>query len=93
MDEMATLISYIFMTSGRPEEVNYRSCDALFHLQSQTDPMVFREACLIALDKGIYSYSFISNIIKNRNVRVKEDDGAEAPKPIHSNIRGAKAFR
>lgn len=93
MNEMATLISYIFTTSGRPEEVNYRSCDALFHLQSQTDPDIFKKACLAALDKGIYKYSFVKNIIESKAAGLGRTADAESPNPMHDNIRGASAFK
>lgn len=92
MTELATLISYMFLTNNQAEEVHYRSCDALLHLQKETDPILFLEACQMALEKERYNYTFVNNIIKSKGYGLKKDIDVKAPNPLHKNIRGPKAF-
>lgn len=93
MTELATLISHMFITGNQAEEVYYRSCDALLHLQKQTDPILFREACMAALDNERYSYSFVNNIIKSKGVGIRKKKDVKAPNPSHSNVRGPQSFK
>lgn len=93
MDELGTLVSYIFLSDGRPEEVKYNSCDGLLHLAKTTDPVLFREACQAALDTGRYSYKFVKNIIDSKGLGLKRDEPVSAPPKNHSNIRGAEFYK
>lgn len=93
MEEMATLMSYMFTTGNQPEEVYYNSCEALLHLQRGTDPLLFQEACNAALSRGIYSYKFVKNIVENKGYGLMKKDKPRSPKTSHDNIRGASAFQ
>lgn len=93
MDELATLISYMFTVGNQPEEVYYRSCDALLHLQKETDPILFQTACQTALDTKRYNYRFVSNIIKSKAAGLQKKTAEKAPNPTHRNIRGPQAFK
>lgn len=93
MSELAKLISYMFTTGNQPEEVYYRSCDALLHLQKETDPLLFRKACQAALDKERYSYQFVSNIVRSKGAGLQKGAAVEAPNPVHENIRGPQAYK
>jgi hypothetical protein len=93
MEEMATLMSYMFTTGNQPEEVYYNSCEALLHLQKGTDPLLFQEACNAALSRGIYSYKFVKSIVENKGYGLMKKDTPRAPKTSHDNIRGASAFQ
>lgn len=93
LEEMATLMNYMFITGNQPEEVYYKSCDGLLHLQRETEPMLFLEACNTALSMRIYSYKFVKNIITNNGNGMKNSKTLKAPKNNHKNIRGANAFK
>lgn len=87
--ELHDLIQMVFKQNRHPEQL-YRSCDGLLSLQRKTDPVIFKKACLIALEHQVYSYKFISNIISNKMTDMQEEPNKPAL-PEHQNIRG-KAY-
>ncbi len=92
MPELADLFVMLFLRDNRPEEVHYRTCDALLHLQRETDPILFRRACQVALDREIYSYHFVRNIVESKGAGLIKGQEVKSPNPSHSNIRGARAY-
>ena len=95
--DLGEIIRYMFLTSTMPEEVHYKSCDALLHLARETDPMVLRNACATALEYQKYNYQFVSRLVKTECMGVesinKQKTENLAPPSAHAGIRGKSAFK
>jgi hypothetical protein len=84
-------IQQLFAQDRYPEQL-YRTCDGLLNLQRKADPLVFDKACTMAIEYSNYSYSFITNILKNGMTEHLETL-IEKSLPEHKNIRGAHCFK
>lgn len=84
------LTEVLFNQNKHPEQL-YKTCDGLLSLARKTDKQIFEQACMIALDNGIYSYQFVKNCIENKAVYQKEEK-VDKPLPSHQNIRGREYF-
>lgn len=84
------LFKRIFDQDRHPEQL-YRSCDGLLSLQRKTPADEFRKACQIAIENQVYSYIFISRVIKNKMTGDQKDTPTNKALPKHKNIRG-KAY-
>jgi transposase len=80
------LIQLIFEQERHPEQL-YRTCDGLFSLQRKTEQGTFDKACNLAIEYQNYSYTFITNILKNKMTQFTESEGPK-PLPVHKNVRG-----
>jgi hypothetical protein len=76
----------LFSQDRHPEQL-YRSCDGLLSLSRKTNPVIFKKACLMAVEHQNYSYGFVLNIIKNK-MTDQEEITQEQTLPNHKNIRG-----
>ncbi len=81
-------ISVLFSLKRYPEHC-YRTCDGLFRLQRNSDPVKFNKACKTAMEYEQYNYKFIENIVKN-NIEIEEVPDKKLP--THSNVRGNEYF-
>ena len=78
----------LFALNRYPEQ-SYRTCDGLFRLQRNSDPLKFNEACKTALEFERYSYKFVENVLKNN---VEQQTVSDKKLPTHRNIRGGDHF-
>ncbi|TVQ85125.1 MAG: IS21 family transposase [Bacteroidetes bacterium] len=85
------LFELIFAQDRHPEQL-YKSCDGILSYSRKTDKEVFDKACKLAIDHQNYSYSFVSNIIKNKMTDQEPETPPEKPLPKHGNIRGKEYF-
>lgn len=91
LNMLYTLFQNIFNQNKYPEQL-YRTCDGLLSLSKKSDKTDFEKACQIAIDNQIYSYQFISNILKNKMLDTQQKT-IDFPLPKHSNIRGAEKYK
>lgn len=84
------LVDLIFSQDKYPEQL-YRTCDGLFNLHRNTDKEIFNKACEIAISNGIFNYTSIQNIIKNKMTDYNETL-PDRELPIHNNIRGKEYY-
>ena len=84
------LFDVLFQQNRYPEQ-QYRTCDGLLRLQRNSDPAKFEKACSMAIEYQKYSYTFVSNILKNNMVDASVE-GLKTPLPEHYNIRGKEYF-
>ena len=93
---MVLLFEKIFLQDKYPEQL-YRTCDGILHrykkLRTPEHRQAFDQACLQALELGVYSYGFIDNYLKNNMQSVEEADGLDKPLPKHENIRGKEFYQ
>lgn len=89
--DFKTIIESIF-AGGQPEQVYFRSVQGFFHLQRKSDPVLFRQACAIAVSHGNLRYRFVQALIKTQCEGFRENADELAPPENHSNIRGKAAF-
>jgi transposase len=82
----------LFKQNRYPEQL-YRTCDGLLNIQRNAVPEDFDRACGIALENRVYSYQFISNIIKNGMTKNTPEKAKQKPLPEHDNTRGAQYYR
>lgn len=91
-DELEELFVNMFHTSKYPPEFHYKTCEGLLHLHMVSDPIIFKRACKIALEKNIYSYAFISKIVKTNALGLDNYEASEQNKEEkmsdHENLRG-----
>ena len=80
------LFDVLFQQNRYPEQ-QYRTCDGLLRLQRNSDPAKFEKACSMAIEYQKYSYTFVSNILKNNMVDASVEQ-LKTPLPEHHNIRG-----
>lgn len=85
-----TLFEFVFKQDKYPEQL-YRSCDGILHLYAKTPEETFNQACQLAICNQIYSYKFISNLIKN-NMANNQTELIDKPLPTHTNIRGKEYY-
>ena len=85
-EELHCLFNLLFSQDRHPEQL-YRSCDGFLSLSRKTNPVVFKKACLMAIEHQNYSYGFVLNIIKNK-MTDQEEIIQEQTLPSHKNIRG-----
>lgn len=90
--ELGEVVRRMFYSSSMPPETHYKTCDGLFSLQRNSDQEVFRQACLVALNCGRYSYKFIRALVESKCAGAVEQTDIPSP-PEHDNIRGSKQFR
>ena len=90
LPELGELFRQMFMTSGMPPEMHYKTCDGLLALQRRTDPDLFRTACLTAVRFGRYNYHFVLQLVESRCEGLRQQD-PQCP-PDHANIRGPEQF-
>ena len=90
LPELGELFRQMFMTSGMPPEMHYKTCDGLLALQRRTDPDLFRTACLTAVRFGKYNYHFVLQLVESRCEGLRQQE-ALCP-PDHANIRGPGQF-
>lgn len=84
------LMQALFSQDKYPE-ILYRSCDGLLSLGRKANPEAFEKACQVALENGVYSYSFIKNYLENR-MDAAPDKSPPKSLPKHSNIRGTDYY-
>lgn len=84
------LVDLIFSQDKYPEQL-YRTCDGLFNLHRNTEKETFNKACEIAISNGIFNYTSIQNIIKNKMTDYNETL-PDRELPIHNNIRGKEYY-
>lgn len=89
--EFKTVIETIF-AGGKPEQVYYRTVQGFFRLQRESDPVLFRQACAIAISHGNLRYKFMKTLIENKCGGFAENPDLMAPPSSHGNIRGKAAF-
>jgi hypothetical protein len=89
--EFKTFIETIF-AGGKPEQVYFRSVQGFFRLQKESDPVLFKQACAIAVNHGNLRYKFLKTLIDNNCGGFAENPDLLAPPSSHSNIRGKAAF-
>lgn len=63
--EFGQLIERIF-AGGQPEPVYFRTIQAYFQLQQKTEPLLFREACGIAVRQGSTRYQYLKSLIDSK---------------------------
>lgn len=85
------LMQALFNQDKYPE-ILYKSCDGLLSLGRKTESEAFEKACRVALENGIYSYSFIKTFLENKMASAQK---SSAPKPLpeHENIRGGGYYK
>jgi len=88
---LEALITRILQIEVIPE-LAYKTCDGLLSLQRKTDPIVFEQACVLALDNDLLGYKKIQNIIK-KCAAEKEENGASPRLPFHENVRGRNNYK
>jgi len=91
-EQLYRLFEQLFKQNKYPEQL-YRTCDGLLSLQRKTIPEHFDKACDIALENKVFSYRFITNILKNGMVRSTPETAIQKPLPFHENTRGAGYYR
>lgn len=89
--EFKAIIETIF-AGGKPEQVYFRTVQGFFKLQRDTEPALFRKACVIALNCNNLRYKFMLSLVKNECAGFVENPDASAPPAFHTNIRGKAAF-
>ncbi len=90
-ETLGLLVEKIFEGADSPE-VLYKRCEGLLGLSRKTAPPVFEKVCRLALEHGIYTYSFVKNALQNKTYN-KTDENKGIPLPGHQNIRGRDYFR
>lgn len=93
---MVLLFEKIFEQDKYPEQL-YRTCDGILHrykkLRTPALQEAFDQACLHALELGVYSYGFIDNYLKNNMQSVVTKENLDKPLPKHENIRGREFYQ
>jgi len=93
---MAQLFEKIFDVNKYPE-LQYRTCDGILNryrkLKTSTQRQAFDQACLLAIELGVYNYFFIDNYLKNNMHKFEHNDMVSKPLPKHDNIRGRESFK
>ena len=89
--DFKTLIETIF-AGGKPEQVYFRTVQGFFSLQRKSDPVLFKQACAIAISYGNLRYKFVQGLIKTRCAGFCVNADEFTPPANHSNIRGKTAF-
>lgn len=84
------LIQLVFEQNRYPEQL-YKTCDGLLSLCRKTDPEIYKDACLMAIEYKNYSYKFLQNILKNKMTHQYEKK-QEQSLPNHVNIRGKEYY-
>jgi len=90
LPELGQLVRLMFLTSKMPPEMHYRSCDGLLSLQRNTDPMLFRTACQIAIEHERYNYKFVCQLVESKCAGIRQQELFSPPE--HANIRGKEQF-
>ena len=95
MAALGEVIRNMFETAKVPPETFYKSCDGLIHLEKNTDPVLFKQACETALKYRIYKYSFIKQLVKSKCDGLEENNDRDKPgmPPTHKNVRGKEQFK
>ncbi len=89
-ESLHQLFELLFAQNQYPEQ-QYRTCDGLLRLQRNSDTEKFEKACLMAIEYQRYSYTFVTNILKNKMTDAP-DQMVEQPLPVHINVRGKKYY-
>lgn len=89
--EFKTIIEIVF-AGGHPEQVYFRTVQGFFSLQRKSDPVLFRQACVIAVSRGNLRYKFVQALIKTQCEGFRENADELTPSANHSNIRGKAVF-
>ena len=69
-------------------ELLYNSCQGILAVAKKTDMETLERACDIALETGIYSWKFFSNVVNNKLTMIKSEPPKNMPLPKHTNLRG-----
>jgi hypothetical protein len=88
---LAEIITAIFSGSN-PPELFYKTCDGLLSLCRKTDPVLFEQACRIALDNKVFSYRFIRSLIENKSLFMEMETYKPLPSP-QQNMRGRQYYK
>lgn len=89
--EFKAIIEALF-AGGQPEQIYFRTAQGFFHLQKTSDPVLFKQACAIAVSRGSLRYKFVKALIDNGCEGFRENPDDQTPPSSHSNIRGKAAF-
>lgn len=89
--DLQEVINKALLRKLLPEQ-NYKSCDGIFSLAKKTEPIIFQNACKIALLADSCHYRFIEKIIHNGTAKNYEPQPDIKPSPEHNNIRGKEFF-
>jgi len=93
LPELGEVFRRMFGDFRIPPETFYKGCQGLLHYQKTTAPALFKQACEIALKRGVCKYLFIQQLIDTECKGVQQpsdlcsESDFESPPP-HENIRG-----
>jgi len=91
-DALKELIKAIFLSSNRPPEMWYRTCDGLLSLARKSDPVRFEKACMIALKAEKYSYKFVQSLVEGKSFLMEETEEYKSL-PHTGNVRGKPYYK
>jgi transposase len=89
-DKLSELIKRKFDQDIYPELL-YNSCQGILSVARKTDRDRLEKACEIALETGVYSWKFFSNVVNNN--AMAHEDVNKSPLPKHQNVRGKDYYQ
>jgi transposase len=90
---LGQLIRRMFEVAQIPETV-FKRCDGLLSLQRKTDPILFENACQVAIENNILTYKCVQKVVENKTFISNHSDTQNNQKPLpeHDNIRGRQYY-
>lgn len=80
------------LTSQKVEEQAYKACMGILQMSKRYGDERLENACARALELHSYSYTTVSNILKNGTDLAGRVSPSPKPLPVHENVRGKEYY-